>query len=165
MRIRFTYRTIAGGALLVLAHGVLAAGPAKEGDFAGMTCFSGPAHVIAGVKGQVGGSYDLMGTSIRNEGELGYLGSERCVGHFVVIGAELTDSGSCLLADPDGDQVFLVFSRKNQEPGTWKATGGTGKYEGIEASGTFVGAVRPPKRVLPDVLQVCNKETGHWKLK
>lgn len=142
-----------------------AAPVSKDGSYDGLTCYIGPTTAIADGKGQVAGSYDIIGTPIRKEGELGYLSSNHCVGSFSVVGKELTDSGSCLQTDPDGDRVFLVYSRRNQD-GTWKAVSGTGKYEGMEASGTFVGgAIRPVKQDRPGYIQVCNKEAGSWKLK
>jgi hypothetical protein len=138
----------------------------KDGSYEGLTCYTGPSTVIADGKGQVAGTYDIIGTPIRKEGELGYLSSNHCVGSFSVVGKELTDSGSCLQTDPDGDRFFLVYSRRNQEPGTWKIVSGTGKYDGMEASGTWVaGAVRPVKQDRPGYVQVCNKEAGSWKLK
>jgi hypothetical protein len=150
--------------VLVSAQWALAAGPEKEGSFHGMTCFTGQAHVIAEVKEHVGVSYELIGTEIRKEGELGYLSSERCEGESTIIGKDASTRGSCVSTDPDGDYVFVVYSSTRSGQGTWKAVAGSGKYEGIEAHGTWANAIRPIKPAQPGTLQVCNKETGHWKL-
>lgn len=160
IRVAIAVCTLAPGALAIAA-----AGPAKEGSFEGMTCFAGSRQILADVKGSFGAGYDLIGTAVRKEGELGHQASERCLGVFVAVGKEANDNGSCVASDADGDRYFVVYSRKNQEPGVWRATGGTGKYEGIEASGTFERAIFPAKPMRSDVLQVCNRETGSWKLK
>lgn len=153
--------------VLSIAGTAAAATVSKEGSFQGMTCYTGPAHVAAEVKGHVGISYDLIGTQIRKEGELGYLGSAHCVGSAMIIGNDRSDQGSCVDTDPDGDHIFLVYSSSmgNQPVGTWKAVAGDGKYAGIEASGTYANDVRPVKPVRADTTQVCNKEAGSWKLK
>jgi hypothetical protein len=165
MRMIVNGRTVAALALFVSAQWAFAAGPAKEGSFHGMTCFTGPAHVIAEVKDHVGVSYEIVGTLIRKEGELGYLSSERCEGESTIIGKESSTRGSCVSTDPDGDHVFFVYtSTRTGLAGTWKAVAGSGKYEGIEAHGTWANAIRPVKPAQPGTTQVCNKETGHWKL-
>jgi hypothetical protein len=165
MMIGSAHRALAVGVLLVCAQGALAAGPEREGTFDAMSCYAGPVQIIADASGQLGMSYDVVGTEIRKPGELGYLASTRCVGSFVRAGGESIDSGLCVVSDPDGDRYFRAYSWKGQSTGTWKAVGGTGKYEGIEASGTYSGVIRPPKPVRPDVLQVCNQEAGRWKLR
>ena len=156
---------LTGALLIAIGQAASAAAPAKEGTFEGLTCYTGPVQVIAGVKGRTAGSYDIVGTPIRKDGELGYQSSTRCVGTFLWAGEESSDNGSCVAIDPDGDLVFYVYARKNQEPGTWKSLGGTGKYEGIDASGTNAPAVRPIRGMRPDILQTCLRETGRWTLR
>jgi len=154
--------------LTAFATGQAVAAPtvAKEGTFEGMTCYAGPNNMIADGKGLFASSYDSIGTPIRKDGELGYLSSNHCVGSVSVVGKELTESGACLQTDPDGDRVFMVYGRRNQEPGTWRVVSGTGKYEGIEASGTWKsGTVRPVKQDRQGFFQLCNTEAGSWKLK
>ncbi len=152
-------------AVLVTAQWSVAASPAKEGNADGLDCYTGPVQVNAGVKNHVGMSYDIIGTLIRKEGELGYLSSSRCVGSAMVNGKESNDAGTCVMTDPDGDRIFFTYSGRNGQGGPWNAVGGTGKYEGIEASGTWVNAIRPVKPVRADMIQVCNRNVGSWKLR
>ena len=49
--------------------------------------------------------------------------------------------GTCVYADMDGDVFHLAWESTFVE-GTWKITGGTGKFENISGSGTF----KPKKR-------------------
>jgi len=155
-------------ALLASAQWAVGAGPAKEGSFRGMTCFTGPVHVTAEVKEHVGASYDLIGAQVRKDGELGYGSSKHCVGTTMMIGKESTERGSCVSTDPDGDQVFVLYSghvHGGVEAGFWRAVAGSGKYEGIKARGTWSKAVRPVNAAGADAEQLCNNETGRWKLK
>jgi len=165
MMITYGRCAIAGCALLIAAQGAVAASPAKEGSFEGMTCYAGPQHVITDGKGTVGASYDVVGTPMRKEDDLLYHASTHCVGSVTIVGAESTERGMCVQMAPDGDRFFVVYSRHNQEPGTWKAIAGIGKFEGMEASGTWAIAIMPVKPARADIIQSCNKETGHWKLK
>jgi hypothetical protein len=48
--------------------------------------------------------------------------------------------------------------------GKWRAVGGTGKYDGIEASGVYKAVGFPPA-VLPDRFNRCNRNTGTYKLR
>lgn len=53
-------------------------------------------------------------------------------------------AGYCIISDPDGDQAYLVWQAQGDtvsNPGTFEYTGGTGKYQGISGSNTFVGVV------------------------
>ena len=156
---------MAGCALLIAAQGAIAAGPAKEGSFDSMSCYAGPQHVITDGRSTVGFSYDVVGTPMRKEGDPLYHASAECVGSGTIAGAESMESGLCVFTDPDGDRFFSAYSVRNKEPGTWKTIAGTGKFEGMEASGTWARVLAPDKPARTDIAQSCDKETGHWKLK
>src|ERR1700730_16877873 len=52
--------------------------------------------------------------------------------------------GYCIIADADGDQAYLSWQGEGDIPtipGTFKYTGGTGKYQAISGSNTFVGYI------------------------
>ncbi len=54
-------------------------------------------------------------------------------------------SGYCIITDTDGDQAYLNWSGAGDTVvanGTFKYTGGTGKYEGSKGSNTFVGVTQ-----------------------
>ena len=123
-------------------------------------------HAITDVKGVMGISYEVVGTpTTSKEDDIAYRTSVRCVGSATIIAGETTDFGSCVSTDPEGDHIFVVYSAHGKDPGTWKAVAGTGKYEGIEASGTWAHVIVPGKPARPDYWQSCDRETGHWKLK
>jgi hypothetical protein len=60
--------------------------------------------------------------------------SQRCVGHWSLVGETFHFTGSCVETDKDGDNIFTTFDDKNHY-----LMGGTGKYQGI--TGTIPYAV------------------------
>ncbi len=159
---------IAVGWLLLGAQGVFAAGPAKEGSFETVICYAGPMQMTA--IGKVwGATLDVVGTPMAKEGELLYGTSARVMDYSSNVGNEAADDASSLFIDADGDRFLLMYSGHYAigapGPGTWKAVAGTGKYEGIEASGTYIHVNQPVNRARADWYQGCDKDTGHWKLK
>jgi hypothetical protein len=165
MKIMYGRCAIAGCALLIAGQGVVAADSAKEATFETMNCYAGPQQVITDGKGAVGFSYETVGTPMSKEGDLLYRSNIRCVGSGISIGGQLEQSGSCVVTDRDGDRFFFFYSGRNQEPGPWKILEGTGKFEGMEGSGTWAPVLMPAKPARADIIQSCNRETGHWKLK
>jgi hypothetical protein len=58
---------------------------------------------------------------------------------------EATAGGYCVLSDTDGDKAFVTWESSGTPasgPGTFTYTGGTGKYEGISGTNTFVGVTQ-----------------------
>jgi hypothetical protein len=54
-------------------------------------------------------------------------------------------AGYCIITDVDGDQAYLSWHNSGDGrtgPGTFKYTGGTGKYKGISGDNTFVGVTQ-----------------------
>ena len=54
-------------------------------------------------------------------------------------------SGYCVMTDTDGDQAYASWQNAGdgrRGPGTFKFTGGTGKYKGISGDNTFVGVTQ-----------------------
>jgi len=136
----------------------------KEGKYDNFTCYSGVHHLLAAVKGQAGGSYHLLGTAVSKEGDIFNNASVQCAGAYTLVGEDFHDMGSCTITDADGDAFFGVYGRTRlAEPGTWKVTGGTGKYEGILSDGTYLPATDVPAPA--GFLQVCDKLSGRWKLR
>jgi hypothetical protein len=57
--------------------------------------------------------------------------------------------GYCIITDLDGHQAYLAWRNSSNAvgpgalgPGTFEYTGGTGKYQGISGSNTFVGVTQ-----------------------
>jgi hypothetical protein len=137
---------------------------AKEGKSDIIICWSGAQHVIAAVKGQLGASYEGLGTAVMKEGDLFSNTSSTVAGAYILIGDELSEAGSWSSTDADGDLFFGRYMRNStKEAGTWKVTGGTGKYEGMQATGTFLPISQPSAPA--GFFQSCNKTTGAWKLR
>ena len=58
---------------------------------------------------------------------------------------ESTAGGYCVLSDTDGDQAFVTWESAGTPasgPGTFTYPGGTGKYEGISGTNSFVGVTQ-----------------------
>ncbi len=148
---------------IATTHALAAVTVAKEGKYENIGCYTSTMQVNAPVKGQMGGSYEGIGTTVTKEGDIFNNTSGRCLGTFTMVGEEYREMGSCSFTDADGDAFFGLYERKNQDIGSWKVTGGTGKYEGMQQSGTwmpFTQITAPAGRA-----QACNKQSGTWKLK
>jgi hypothetical protein len=59
----------------------------------------------------------------------------------IVDGVSIAEHGYCIITDKDGDKAFSVFQGKGTAPGsiggTFKWTGGTGKFSGIQGNNTY----------------------------
>jgi hypothetical protein len=70
--------------------------------------------------------------------------------------------GYCIYTDKDGDKAFTVWEGKDTAPGngegTFKWTGGTGKYSGLKGNNTwhFTGIGKTPAGVV--------RYEGDWRL-
>lgn len=66
-----------------------------------------------------------------------HLGSQDCAGSnlFSADGTMLQNVGSCTSIDADGDLLHLSYFN-TPEQRTWRYTGGTGKFTGVEGGGT-----------------------------
>jgi hypothetical protein len=54
----------------------------------------------------------------------------------IVGGVVIASHGYCIVTDKDGDKAFLMWEGKDGG-GTFKWTGGTGKYSGLQGNNTF----------------------------
>ncbi|HZP92693.1 MAG TPA: hypothetical protein VFB20_07420 [Burkholderiales bacterium] len=150
--------------ILLLAVGLSArADVPKEGRFDYKACYAGPHHMTVHAKDQMGGAYEVYGMQLAEPNQLFYNLVELCLGSWTLIKGEYAETGSCEFTDPAGDKFFVVYSRKNQEDGVWRAISGTGKYDGIVLSGNwmpFTQFSQPPGQVLQ-----CNRNWGSYKLR
>lgn len=69
-----------------------------------------------------------------------HLGSQDCLASYVFAedGSLIGGRGMCDFVSPEGDLAWLAFEASGSEPVVWAVVGGTGKFEGIEHSGTTV---------------------------
>jgi hypothetical protein len=152
------------GLAIACALGVLPALAAagKEGDYDAHGCYHGPAFNNSVTKDASAGSYALTGMVMAKETDIWHNVSGHCNGAWQNINGELNEMGSCDYADLAGDHFFGIYTRKNLD-GQWKVYGGTGKYAGMEQSGTWT-----PMGEYTQVggeFRGCSMFKGHWKLK
>jgi hypothetical protein len=136
----------------------------KEGRYDYTACWSGVSNLIAFSKTHSAFSYEMTG-SIRSNptGGLFDRNSFRCVGMNSSFDGKISASTVCEGVDPDGDKRLSSFSTQGDKVVRENVTG-TGKYEGMVASGT-VEPMPPFPTIKPGTFQACNHQTGTYKLK
>lgn len=77
--------------------------------------------------------------------------------------AAFSYTSRCTFVDADGDKV-VGMSTGTQQGWQWTFLGGTGKWEGIQGSGTGKNIARYP-RLTPAVSAQCGHSTGTFTLK
>jgi len=156
--------------LLPICPGAGAAAMPKEGNFDFNYCLAGRSEVMQISDQAVVGSGESTAALISNipGGPFDGLGS-RCMGTWAVVNGTFSASGYCVTVDADGDR-FLMDYKMGPYPagqldyGTWTATSGSGKYQGMVAKGSFKAIAQ----VVPAAagnFQGCNRNTGTYKLK
>ena len=157
-------------ASFLFAQAAPAAGPAKEGSFDTLRCVAGTVEFLTEAKGASAAFVDVIGTPMAKEGELFFGTSVRCLAYVSTIDKESKIYGSCLYTDRDGDHFLANYSGGTSDPavtegGPWKAVAGTGKFEGLEAGGTWTHVNVPAKQARANWYNGCDRDSGHWKLK
>jgi hypothetical protein len=97
-----------------------------------------------------GGPFDLQGA--------------RCIGTYTITAGKHWGTGYCIHVDLDGDKWLERWEAGADFSGTWKAEGGSGKYAGLQATGSFkpIGFAAAAQ---PNSVQHCNHNTGTYKLR
>ncbi len=136
----------------------------KEGRYDYTACWSGVSNVIAFSKTHTANSYEFMGTIRTSQpGGLFDKSTFRCVGMGQSFDGKTSGSNVCEGVDPDGDKRLSTFSSKDGKTVRENVIG-TGKYEGMVASGT-VEPVGPFPVIKAGTFQDCNHQSGTYKLK
>ncbi len=159
--------------LVVLAGVVASIGSAqgavdipKEGRLDYNYCMVGKSDYTELRPGLAMGAWDLGASTYANGGTKAFdrMGS-RCVGWYEIVDGKYSDTHVCTLVDADGDKWMSKGQTHPDFSGKWTAIGGTGKYEGLTASGIFqqIGDVPPP--FAPGAFNKCNRITGTYKLR
>ena len=137
----------------------------KEGHYAFTACFSGVASLIGFSKGFRGYSYELLGTNRSDKpGAIMDHTAFRCVGANTSLGGKSTFDLLCEIKDSDGDEQLARIGMDADGRQIRKVVAGTGKYEGMQMSGTIVPFKRFPS-IKPGTFQACNYQTGTYELK
>jgi hypothetical protein len=137
----------------------------KEGSYDYVACWSGVSNTITFSKAYTAFSFEMTGIDRSNPpGGMFDKNTFRCVGMNASLDGKNIGSTVCEAIDPDGDKRLSYFSLGSDGKVTRENMTGTGKYEGMVAS----GAVQPlgPFPVVKDgTFQNCNHQTGTYKLK
>jgi hypothetical protein len=159
MRASFAFAAIA-------VSGVPAAQtPPKEGSYEYNACWSGTSSLITFSKTHFAWSYEMMGATRSNPpGGMFDKNSFRCVGMNASLGGKNSGSVVCEAVDPEGDKRLSYFSIANDGKVTRENVTGTGKYDGMVASGT-VQPLGPFPTIKAGTFQDCNYQKGTYKLK
>ncbi|MCX7241055.1 MAG: hypothetical protein WCK83_00840 [Burkholderiales bacterium] len=152
-------------AACALAQSALAQTFPKEGNYDFTSCYSGTAAAIAFSKTQMGFSYEMTGTARSNPpGGMMDNTSFRCVGMNTSLDGKANQLTMCEALDRDGDKQLAYLTMGSDGKVTREVVAGTGKYEGIQASGVVLPLGNFPQ-VKPGTMQNCNRQTGTYKLK
>jgi len=154
-------------ALLIVAStfSAFAAELPKEGSYDYTACWSGANNVITFSKTHTASSYEMTG-AIRSNPPGGMFDKHtfRCVGMNASLDGKSTGSTVCEAIDADGDKRLSYFSLGSDGKVTRENITGTGKFEGMVATGT-VKPLGPFPVVKAGTFQDCNHQTGTYKLK
>jgi len=136
----------------------------KEGAYDHTACWSGVSNAIAFSKTHTASSWEITGTTRSNPpGGVFDNHSFRCVGINYALDGKAGGTSVCESVDRDGDKRLTFFSTTGDKVVRENITG-TGKYEGMIASGT-VQPLGPFPVIKPGTLQNCNHHTGTYKLR
>ncbi len=158
------------GSLLALAAGWMSTLPGaeirREGRFDFNSCNVGKAAYPRHARALVSGSFDRIAASMSDNGESKHIDQQGsgCVGSYEVVGGSYRDGGVCTRVDADGDEWFMRYETGADLSGTWTATSGSGKYEGMTAKGEYRPTGNVPGLV-PNGFKSCNHFTGSYKFK
>jgi len=137
----------------------------KEGSYDYTACWSGTNNVITFSKSHTGSSYEMTGTTRSNPPEGMFdKNTFRCVGMNASLDGKFTGSTVCETVDVDGDKRLAYFSLASDGSLTRENVAGTGKYDGMKATGV-VHPLGPFPVVKDGTFQDCNHQTGTYKLK
>ena len=137
----------------------------KEGNYDGISCWTGTASDLAFDKEHTANSYEMVGTVVSMiPGGLGEGSTFRCVGMNTSVKGRLGGGNMCEVTDPDGDKRLNAFRIEPDGKVTREMLGGTGKYEGMTMTNT-VALMPPMKASKAGTFQGCNRQTGSYKLR
>jgi hypothetical protein len=139
----------------------------KEGSLDVNYCFVGEAHHFQPTEALSYGAALNHAVAFSNKpsGPFDYYGSTCVVVYNTNKNGRSAANGHCEQTDADGHKWFSSFNDDgNKMSGTFEATGGTGKYEGLKLAGEF----KPNGPLFfgtPGHIMRCMKVTGTYKLR
>jgi hypothetical protein len=143
---------------------VLAADLPKEGNYDFMSCYTGVSNAIAFSKAHGATTSELTGT-IQSSPPGGMFDKVafRCLSFDTTLDNKTTSTTMCEGVDKDGDR-YLNHIVNDGQASTRRVVAGTGKYEGMTASGTVMG-MGPYAVVKPGTFQNCSHQVGTYKMR
>lgn len=155
----------------VLAAALAAAGSAtaqtlpKQGSYDFTACYSGIPNPVSLSKAYFGFSYEILGAMRSNPpGAIMDNATFHCVGLTTSLGGKNANNALCETIDRDGDKQLATILLGSDGKTVREVIAGTGKYEGMEMTGTVV-PLGPFPTIKPGTSQTCNHQTGTYKLK
>lgn len=138
----------------------------REGGFDYNFCMAGKFDHIELKPGLAIGNWELGAGTYANGASKAFdrMGG-RCVGVYEIVEGTYQDRHVCTMVDADGDKWLLRGETRANGSGQWVAVGGTGKYEGMAASGSFAEVDKAPPGNAPTAFNKCNRNTGTYKLR
>jgi hypothetical protein len=161
---RTTIALAAGLAACIFGSQALAADLPKQGAYDFMSCYSGTVNAIDFSKTHSANTSEIVGTVQSNPpGGLFDKVAFRCISMTYSADGKSTGTTVCEGVDKDGDKYMshLVADGPNS---TRRVVAGTGKYDGIVASGTSE-SMGPFGTLKPGTTQSCSHQKGTYKLK
>ena len=129
-------------ASLVAAITPLAAAAQTTTETGGMV--SGTQKVVSAIELPDGRTirriYFSVGVTSDDHDSPWHLGSQDCLATymFAADGSLIGGHGACDFVSPDGDLWWATLEASGTDPVRWMGVGGTGKFEGVDHSGTTV---------------------------
>ena len=137
----------------------------KEGSYDFTACLSGVVNAVAFSKTQFGYSYEAMGTARSNPpGGMMDNSTVRCVVMNTSLNGKNTQNTLCETVDRVGDKQLALVLLASDGRITRDVIAGTGKFEGLQMSGSMVPVGTFPT-IKPGTFQNCNHQTGSYKMK
>jgi len=134
---------IATSLVLVASTGAQAQVP-KQGKFTGQFGYYGVGQAFQIEENHFYWVGEFTGSFFNDAGKgIFHRSSVKCPAADDIYGGVEHASGYCIITDKDGDKAFLSWTCEGPAQqickGTFKWTGGTGKYTGITGDNTFQG--------------------------
>jgi len=87
----------------------------------------------------------------------------RCVGYTRVMQGKATSTSACRFTDSTGDTFTGEAQQVPDKPNVWTFLGGTGKWKGVQGTGTYQFVSRG-KPAADGSSQLCLQHTGTYTL-
>jgi hypothetical protein len=137
----------------------------REGTYDIETCFARNSTRIDYSATHYAYSYEEAGMSISTPAGGMFDGEAiRCVGMVASFDGKRMGGAVCEGTAKDGDRRLTRFDYDNENNLVRRSVSGTGKYDGLVASGTY-RTIGPPVPIKTGASRLCNRQTGTYKLK